>query len=237
MYTHSTVARVLRSLSVSLVQVRLLEEYRLASVALAPSALTDIESPDTCSGGSVVLPVARCVCRSAFQRVTVSTRYMRHVSQLSPSEGMQTQLRREMNDNRPRWTCKLCQRRAVAGARWGCASRSSTLWTCAKGSQTLLHPEGYDICERCFKTRVGDVGLRLASRGADIQQRQSGSVRRCCSHCSQCCCDLLQRLCPLVMVFVQYLRARQTIRAEPASTSRTDMATSLVTPSGNLVTS
>jgi len=169
------------------VQLEILREYGdalRAERAGAPSN-ANVEQPS-------------CVCGDQLKQVPVQVRLSQWLSEAPP---VQRHLIQRGLVPKPAVACDICGRRR----------RSGFVWTCPRGTTTVLHAAAHDICERCFKQTVVASGNHWKLR-----------MRGCCHSVGRCCTVLRRAVVAPAMRFAGYCR-----RAEPAD--RGDLLTRAVT--------
>lgn len=120
---------------------------------------TDLGASSTTQGaGDASSNCPLCVCGAELQRV-----------------GCKRRMERMLEDSDPEWRarasdpdCLLDQ--LVASSVVTCdlcndvATRTGCVWTCTKGSQTVLHLAAYDVCEQCFSQHTGLAVAKTTSK-------------------------------------------------------------------------
>lgn len=124
------------------VQIGLLREHGLSRAAAAAWPSQSCTAP-------------MCLCGGELERLDVRTRILRMLEAAdsawrsrvpeSQVEPMIAHLARS-----PLVTCDLCSKVATI---------TGVVWSCGNGTNTLLHPSAYDVCECCFAEYTG-TGLQ-----------------------------------------------------------------------------
>jgi len=132
-------------IKVRLVQIQLLRGHgtSIQTVSLASRQAHSFSVQQ--ATGSDCQP--RCVCGGHLELSCRRGRLLRMLDDTEPdwrAQGGDTEgaLRRLFETALV--TCDLCEAEAPSG-----------VWTCSNGPHTVLHPEGNDVCERCFQRYVG----------------------------------------------------------------------------------
>lgn len=118
-----------------------------------------------------------CVCGAFLERITKKERILRMLEDSDPSWEARVVNPKHLIDRlmaSSLVTCDICD---------SVATLSGTVWTCANGSHTILHPAAYDICESCFLRHVGeatvdDCDIKEVARD-DLGERNKAG---CCMH-------------------------------------------------------
>mmetsp|Transcript_12331 Transcript_12331/g.33787 ORF Transcript_12331/g.33787 Transcript_12331/m.33787 type:complete len:322 (-) Transcript_12331:50-1015(-) len=148
----------------------------------APSAeAEECASAEGVGQGLGKLP--RCVCGSHLEHVSSKDRIIRMLEEVDTSWRSRIETI-DIDAFSSLVTCDICER---------VATRSGSLWTCTRGTHTVLHPASYDVCERCFAQHAGQAAVALCE-GRGQQSTGCGPSLESCSYYQVCTSTVLSAL-------------------------------------------